>query len=115
MILNHIANGAGLIVKSSPALNTEVLCHGDLHALDIVAIPERLDKRVRESKDQQVVHRPLSEVMVDAKDICFVNSIKQNLVQLSCGFKIMSERFFDDDTGSSGAARFCQLSHDISE
>src|SRR3954447_3365819 len=106
MILNHVANGAGLIVKSSSPLDAEVLCHGDLNALDIVAIPERLNKRVREAKDQQVIHRPLAQVMVDSKDISFVEVVKQNLVQFCCGFKIMSERCFNDDTGSFGAARF---------
>src|SRR5262245_20673247 len=111
MILNHVANGACLVVESSPALNTEILRHGDLYTLDTVAVPERLDKRVREAKDQQVVHRSFPQIVVDAKNICFVKSAKQNLVQFPCGCKIMPEGFFNDDACPSGATRLCQLFH----
>src|SRR4030095_7006825 len=105
MILNHVANGAGLVVESSPALDAEVFGHRDLDTLDVIAIPERLDKGVRETKDQQVVHRPLSQIVIDSKNVCLVEGTKQDLVQLSCGLKIMSERFFDDNARAFGAAR----------
>src|SRR5262249_44589719 len=71
MILNHIANGARLIVETSPTLDTKIFRHRDLDALDVVAIPKRLDKRVRKAKDHEVIHRPLSEVVVDAKNVLF--------------------------------------------
>src|SRR5262249_51501694 len=96
-------NGAGLIIKRSPALDTELFGHRDLHTPDVIAVPERLDKRVREAKDQQVIYRSLAQIVVNAKDISFVEGAKQNLVQLPCGFKITSERLFDDDARPFGA------------
>src|SRR5262249_36835541 len=54
MILNNVAEGACLIVENSPALDSEIFSHRDLDAVDVIAIPERLQKRVREAKDQQV-------------------------------------------------------------
>ena len=68
MVLDHIANGAGLIVESAATLHAEILRHRDLHALDVIAIPEWLHERVGESEDDHVVHRPLAEIVVDAKD-----------------------------------------------
>ena len=83
MILNYIANGACLLVKGTPPLDTEVLGHGDLHTLDKITIPERLDKCIREAKDQHVVYGSFPQIVVDAKDISFVKSAQQNLVQFA--------------------------------
>jgi len=44
VILNDVANGSGLIVEGSAALNAKVLRHGDLYALNVATIPERLQK-----------------------------------------------------------------------
>src|SRR6267378_582369 len=84
MVLNRVTNSAGLIVESSSALDAEIFGHRDLHVLDIVAVPERLDKRVCEAKDQQVVHWPLPQVVVNAKDICFVKGAEQDQIQFPC-------------------------------
>ena len=35
MILDHIADGAGLIIEGASPLNTEFFRHRDLHALDV--------------------------------------------------------------------------------
>src|SRR4029453_9146333 len=96
MILNHIANGASLVVETSPTLDTEIFGHRDLDALDVVAIPKRLDKRVRKAKDHEVIHRPLSKVVVDAKNIFFSKRTKQNLIQLTRGFEVVPKRLFDN-------------------
>ena len=68
MILDHVADGAGFIVERAAALDAEILRHRDLHALDVVAVPERLQKRIREAEEDHVMHRALAEVMVDAED-----------------------------------------------
>src|SRR5262249_16058372 len=52
----------------APSLDAEGFGHGDLHTLDMVAIPERFQERVGEAEEEQVVHRPLAQVMVDAED-----------------------------------------------
>ena len=85
MVLNRVTNSAGLIVESSSALDAEIFGHRDLHASDIVAVPERLNERVCEAKDQQVIHRPLPQVVVNAKNIFFVKGAKQDQVQFPCG------------------------------
>src|SRR5579864_125850 len=97
MVLNDIADGSGHIVKSPAALNSEILRHVDLHALDIVAVPECFRERIRESKDQHVVHRPLAEEVIDAENTGFIEDGEKNLVQLHGRSQIVSEGLFDDD------------------
>src|SRR4029450_12785322 len=49
VILNHVADRAGLIVERPPALNSEVFCHGNLYALDLIAVPKRLQNCILEA------------------------------------------------------------------
>src|SRR6185436_7959185 len=81
MILNHVANRAGLIVECASALNSEVFRHRDLDALDLIAVPERLKERILEAEKDHVMNRPLAEVMVDAEDVLLVESPEQNPIE----------------------------------
>src|SRR6266542_2469613 len=110
MVLHHVANGAGLVVKTSAALHAEVLRHGDLHTLDVVAIPEGFDKGVGKAEGQQVVNRSFAKVVVNAKDIGLIERPKQNLVQLLRRREIVPEGFLDDDARASRTIRFRQVS-----
>ena len=51
VVLHHVADRAGLVVERAAALHAEVLGHGDLHALDVVAVPERLEEGVGEAEE----------------------------------------------------------------
>ena len=84
MILDDVADGAGLVVESAAALDAEVFRHGDLHALDVVAIPERLQERIGEAEEQHVLDRPLPKVMVDAEDRRFVETCSSRMRLSSC-------------------------------
>src|SRR5262245_33848684 len=49
VILNDITDRAGLIIECPPALNAEVFRHRYLYALDLVAVPERLQNCILEA------------------------------------------------------------------
>src|SRR5713101_5857877 len=106
MVLDHVTNGSGLIVKSASPLHTELLSHGDLYALDVVAIPERLHQCVGEPEKYDVVDRLLAKIVVNAKNIGFGKSTMQDAIQLFCGSKVVAERLFDNDPRALGTARF---------
>jgi len=72
MVLHHVADRPGLVVEPAAPLHAEVLGHRDLHAFDVGAIPHRLEEGVGKAEEQHVVHGALAEVMVDAKDVVFV-------------------------------------------
>jgi hypothetical protein len=86
-----------LIVERTAPLHAEVLGHRDLHAFDVLALPERLEHRVAEPREEQVVNRLLSEVVVDAEDALLIKRAKQNAVEPLRRGEIRAERFFHND------------------
>ena len=58
----------GLFVEGASLLDAERLGDSDLHARDGVAVPDALEDGVAETEHQQVLHRLLAEVVVDAED-----------------------------------------------
>ncbi len=105
VVLDDVANGAGLIVKAAAPFDAEILRHGDLHAFDIVAIPERLHERVGKAEDNNVIHRPFPQVMVDAKNRGLGENSMQNAVQLLRRRQVVAERLLHDDAGAPSAAQ----------
>src|SRR5690349_5370973 len=112
MILDHVAYRADALVKVPASLHAEILRHRDLHTLDKVAVPERFDKRVRKAEDEQVVHRPLTQVVVDSKDRLLVEAAMKDLIEPSRRCEIPPKRFFEDDARATIASRRRQLLHD---
>src|SRR5262249_37703659 len=94
----------------------ELLRHGDLNALDVVAVPERLQERIRKAEVDNVVHRPLAEVMVDAKNRRLGESREQDAVQFPRRCQIRAERLFDYYSTVLRTARFPErLDHRFEE
>ena len=51
MVGQHIAKRAGLFVEGGPAFDADGFGGGDFHIVDIVAVPDRLEKRIAEAED----------------------------------------------------------------
>src|SRR4029453_4624027 len=115
VILNHVADRAGLIVERPPALNSEVFRHGYLYALDLIPVPERLQNCILEPQENHVTHRSFPQVMIDAEDVLLVESTEQNPIELLCRNEVVTERFFNDDASTTGAACLGELFHDQPE
>src|SRR5580658_1177787 len=105
MILNHVANRAGLVVESPSSFDAEGFRHGDLNALDVVSIPKRFHERIRESKNHDVVHWPLTQIVVDSKDRGLRKNAVEAAVETLSGSQIMAERLFDHDSSIFRAPR----------
>ena len=60
------------VVELAAAFDAEFLGHGDLHVTDAAAPPQRLEQRIAETQRQQVLHRLLAEVMIDAIDLALL-------------------------------------------
>src|SRR5579885_1634980 len=105
VVLHDVPDGSGAIVEGAAALDAELLRHRDLNLLDVVAVPERLEKPVRKAEIHDVVDGPFPEVMIDAEDRGFREAREQNAVQLARGGEVRAEWLFDDHAAISGAAR----------
>src|SRR5690348_12652162 len=117
MVRHHVLEGAGRFVKGAAMLDADGFGSGDLHMIDIGAIPKRLDHAVRETEDHQILDSLLAEVMVNAKNLLFGQYLLDVLVQLLRGFEVVAERLFDDHASPlaaflPGEANFAQLLND---
>jgi len=55
------------------------------------------------------MHGPLTEVMIDAKDVFLIEPTQQDIVEAPGRVEIAAERLFDYDAGPLGATRFHKL------
>src|SRR5499426_443149 len=97
MIGHHIAQRAGLFVVPPAASDALHFRRRDLDVVHIVAVPDRLEHRIAEAKENDVLHSLFSEVMIYAIDLILVEDVSDQVVQRARGFQVASERFFDHD------------------
>ncbi len=105
MVLHDVADRADLLVKAAAALHAEILGHGDLHAVDEIAVPDRLEERVGKAEIKQVLHRLLAQIVVDAEHRGLGKHFVQRAVERLRRGKVAAEGLFDDDPRVLGAAR----------
>ena len=83
MVLDDVAERAGVVVVGAAALDAERLGDGDLHMVDVVGVPQRLEQRVGEAERHQVLDRLLPEIVVDPVDLAFVEDLADRVVDLA--------------------------------
>jgi hypothetical protein len=105
VILDDVADRPDLVVEATAPLHAELLGHRDLHVVDVVSIPDRLEERVGEAKDHEVLHGLLAEVVVDAKDVFLGEDLAQRLVERPGRSEIPAEGLLEDDARPAGAPR----------
>ena len=71
MILEHIADETGLLIKWAATFNSDAFGSSDLNVIDEVAVPDGLKDTVAEPEDEDVLHRLLPEVVVDTENLIF--------------------------------------------
>ena len=69
MVLQHVAHGAGPVVIAAAPLHADSLADGDLDMVDHVRVPEPFEDGVGEAQREQVLHRLLAEIVVDAEKL----------------------------------------------
>ena len=100
MVDDDVAERADRVVEVSPALDTEVLRQRDLDAFDVVPVPDRLQHRVGEPQEEDLLEAHLPEVMVDPVQLRLVHVLVEPLGQRPGGGQIVAERLLDHDTGA---------------
>src|SRR5215470_8701643 len=97
MIGDHVAQRAGLFVITHAATDALRFRRSDLDVVHIIAVPDRLEHRVAEAEENDVLHSLLAEIMIYAIDLILAEDVREQVVQLARGFQVASERFFDHD------------------
>ncbi len=115
MILHHVADGADLLIKGAPALDAEILCHSDLHALDVRTIPKRFEHGVGEAKEEHAMDGLFPQVVVNAKNPLLVKGLQQDLIQGTRRGQVTTKRLFYYNPSGAGASGARELLHDLAE
>ena len=98
MVLHHIAQSADLVVERAPSLRPEVLCHRDLHATHVMAVPDRFQHGVGEAEDHQVLYGFLAEEVVDPIHPFFREMTVHEVVELGGRLGVATEGLLQDQT-----------------
>ena len=95
MVGHHVAQRTGLLVELAALLHAHRLRHGDLHVIDPVAIPDRLEQSVGETERHDALDRVLSQKMIDPKDLVLVQRAQDASVQFARRVQAVAERLLD--------------------
>ena len=101
---DHVPQRSHGIVEMPAVLDSEVLRHRDLHARDRVAVPDRLEHRVREPQVEDLREAHLAEEVVDPVELRFVDVAVDLVGEGLRRLEIVAERLFDDDARVLGQA-----------
>src|SRR5699024_628780 len=105
MVLDDVAGRADAVVVSGPAAEADVLGHRDLHVVDVVAVPDRLEKLVGEPEREDVLDGLLSEVVVDPEDRVLGEHRAHHVVELAGALEIVTEGLLDHDAAPRTVVR----------
>src|SRR3990170_142452 len=103
MVLEDIPQDADGVVEAAAMFDAHRFGDGDLDVIDVVAIPDRLEDAVGEAKEEDVLHRLLAQVVVDAIDLVLAQVAVQGGVELTGGLQVAAEGFLDDHAPPSVA------------
>ncbi len=95
MVLHHVAQRTGLVVERPARFNAQRLCNSDLHMTNAPAAPQRLEQRIAETQCEQVLHRLLAEVVIDAEDLRLAEDGAHMRVDPGCGGQVLSQRLLE--------------------
>src|SRR5438270_685929 len=91
MVRHHVAQRAGRIIELAAMLDRERFRHSDLDMIDVISVPDRLEQAVGKPQHQNVLHRLLSEIMIDAVDLVLIEHLEQLMIERARGSKIGTE------------------------
>ena len=99
VVLHHVAQRAGVVVKSAALFNAQVFRHGDLDVGNVLATPQGLKQRIAKAQCKQVLYRGFAEVMVDTEHLLFAEHAAHGFVDGAVGGQVMAQRLFKHHAG----------------
>ena len=80
---DHVAEAARRFVEAAAVLDGELLGNIDLHRLQILTVPGGFDESVGKAQGQNILHRLLSEEVIDPVDLIFVGDLLECCIQFT--------------------------------
>jgi hypothetical protein len=108
VVLDHVAQLAGLVEVAPAAFDADGFGNGDLHVGDVILVPLGFEQAVGETQGDQVLHRVLAQVMVDAIGAVFREEARHRVVHFAGRLQVVADGLFQHYAGALGQARLGQ-------
>src|SRR3979411_589091 len=101
MVRNHVAQGTRRLVEAGAALDTNGFGDRDLHMIDMIAVPHRLEDAVGKAQHHDVLDRLFAEEVVHPIDLGFRHAPQDRSIQRAGRGEIAAEWLFYDDASEA--------------
>src|SRR5207244_413769 len=91
------AQGASRIIVTATLLDADGFSHGNLHVINVAAVPDRLENSVGETKSQNILDGFFAQVVIDAVDLLLLHDLEQLLVQGLRRVQVATKGLLDND------------------
>ncbi len=81
VILEHVAQDARLLIVFAASLDANRFRGRDLDVRDVMTVPERLEDRVCEAENEDVLNTFLSEIVIDSVDLVLAKLIEDKPIE----------------------------------
>ena len=108
---HHVAERAGRLIEGRTHVEAQRLGHIDLHVVDEVPVPDRLEQAVGEAERQDVLRRFLAQEVVDPEDLLLGEEFMQPGVQRHRAGEIGAKGLLHDDAAALDETGFGQQPH----
>src|SRR5271156_7035949 len=98
MVRYHIAQGARLFIERRAVFDSYRLSSGDLYIVDVVPVPHRLEQRIAEAENEDVLHCFFAKIVVNPVYRFLVEYAVHNVIQYVCRFQVLSEGLFQNNS-----------------
>src|SRR3954469_13153907 len=96
MVLHDVTCDTGGIEVAAALFDADRFSDRELHVVNVLTVPERLEDAVRKAEHEQVLNGFFAEVVIDAEDLPLAERRDRDAVQLARRFEIVAERLLDD-------------------
>jgi hypothetical protein len=110
VVLDHVAQLAGLVEVAPAAFDADLLGHGDFHVGDVVLVPLGFEQAVGETQGDQVLDGLFAQVVVDAVGAVFREELRHGVVDLARGLQVRTDGFSSTTRVFSARPTFARFS-----
>ena len=91
VVLKHVAEHARCFVIPCPVLDAKGLCSRDLYVIDVPPVPEGFEYGICEPQHQNVLDRFLGKIVIDPKNLVFLETLVQRSLQSHCRWQVSAK------------------------
>src|SRR6185312_6530791 len=102
MVLSDVLKSTYRIIGIAATFYRKLLKEFDMHLIDRLCIPERLEHRIEETKCHHVLQSFLGKIMVDAEDLFFFEQFSQKFIECTSSLKVIAKWLLDKNTRPTG-------------